>query len=79
MISINTQIAATAVNEFLARLHPYRYSSNEEFAVIRTSFIQGEHYHEEDRAPVPASAKYAGVGDCDPLLGVPQLSEQSPP
>lgn len=79
VISINTQIAATAVNEFLARLHPYRYSSNEEFAVIRTSFIQGEHYHEEDRAPVPASAKYAGLGDCDPLLGVPQLSQESPP
>ncbi len=76
VISINTQIAATAVNEFLARLHPYRYSSNDEFAAVRASFIQGEYYHEEDRAPVPASAKYAGLGDCEPLLGVPQLSEQ---
>ena len=75
VISINTQIAATAVNEFLARLHPYRYCSNEEFAIVRTSFIQGEQYHEEDRAPVPISARLVGLGDCDPLLGMPQLSE----
>jgi len=75
VISINTQIAATAVNEFLARLHPYRYSSNEEFAAVRTSFIQGEQYHEVDRAPSSALAKYIGLGDCDPLLGIPKLSE----
>src|SRR5262249_5019632 len=75
VISINTKIAATAVNEFLARLHPYRYSANAEFAAVRTSFIQGEHYHEEDRAPETAFAKYVGLGDCDPLLGVPKLSQ----
>ena len=31
VISINMQIASTAVNEFLARLHPYRYDDNAEF------------------------------------------------
>jgi hypothetical protein len=45
VIGINTQIAAPAINEFLARLHPFRYTSNSEFSSVRTSFIQGEHYH----------------------------------
>jgi hypothetical protein len=75
VISINTQIAATAVNEFLARLHPYRYSSNADFAAVRTSFIQGELYHESEAALETASTKYVGLGDCDPLLGVPKLSQ----
>jgi hypothetical protein len=41
VVSVNTQIASTAVNEFLARLHPYRYDDNADSAVVRTSFISG--------------------------------------
>jgi hypothetical protein len=75
VISVNTQMAATAVNEFLARLHPYRYSSNAEFDTVRVSFIQGEQYHEVDRLAYTPFSKYVGLGDCDPLLGVPKLGE----
>ncbi len=76
VISINTQMAATAVNEFLARLHPYRLSENDEFAVVRTSFVQGEQYHSEEEVPPrEAHRRNLGRGDCDPLLDMPLLSE----
>lgn len=37
VISVNAQLASMLVNEFLARLHPYRYDDNREFAIVRTS------------------------------------------
>lgn len=73
VISINMQIAAIAINELLARLHPYRYASNSEFAAVRTSFIQGEHYREPDNLPLPVMAKFAGMGDVTPLLDMPVI------
>ena len=44
VISINMQMASTAINELLARLHPYRYDDNSDSAIVRTSFIQGVQY-----------------------------------
>jgi hypothetical protein len=78
VISINMQMAATAVNEFLARLHPYRYATNNEFSTVRTSFIQGEHYRETDRIPIPALARQAGRGDVTPLLDMPTIQSGKP-
>lgn len=76
VVSVNTQTAATAVNEFLARLHPYRYSSNEDFSTVRLSFIQGEHYHQSDAIRPRSPPRSLGRGDVNPLLGMPQLSEE---
>lgn len=73
VISINMQIAATAVNEFLSRLHPFRTAGNEEFAVVRTSFFHGETFHEPDRLPIPTSRTHVGRGDVNPLLGMPAI------
>lgn len=75
VISINMQLASTAVNELLARLHPYRHDENREFAVVRTSFIQGAGYREEEGAPSEALARNVGRGDVRPLLDMPELSE----
>ena len=36
VISINLHLASTALNEFLARLHPFRYDDNAESAIVRT-------------------------------------------
>jgi hypothetical protein len=41
VVSINTAIAATAVNELLARLHPFRSRSNREFATQRLLISHG--------------------------------------
>lgn len=73
VISINMQMAATAVNEFLARLHPYRTAGNDEFATVRTSFFHGEQFRESDPRPVPVARKDVGRGDVSPLLDMPTI------
>lgn len=73
VISMNMQVASTAVNEFLARLHPYRTAENEEFAAVRVSFFHGEHYRYPDTIPVPSASRDVGRGDVYPLLNMPQI------
>jgi hypothetical protein len=75
VISINMQMASTAVNEFLARLHPYRYDDNADSAVVRTSFIQGTMYREPEPFFSAAFMAHIGKGDVRPLLSMPELSE----
>ncbi|WP_408439247.1 HesA/MoeB/ThiF family protein [Paraburkholderia sediminicola] len=75
VISINMQMASTAVNEFLARLHPYRYDDNAEFAVVRKSFIQGADYKETEGPSFGTFTANVGKGDVRPLLSMPELSE----
>jgi ThiF family/Prokaryotic homologs of the JAB domain len=74
VISINTQMAAVAVNELLARLHRFRISENRDFAEVRTAFLHGEQYHEADNRSVPSSSRDVGRGDVEPLLNTPELS-----
>jgi hypothetical protein len=75
VISINMQMASTAVNEFLARLHPYRYDDNAESAVVRTSFVSNAIFRESDEAPSGSFFAHIGKGDIRPLLSMPDLSE----
>lgn len=75
VISINMQMASTAVNEFLARLHPYRYDDNAESAVVRTSFIQASEYREREPSASGMFSAHIGKGDVTPLLSMPELSE----
>jgi hypothetical protein len=75
VISINMQMASTAVNEFLARLHPYRYDDNAESAVVRTSFISNANFRESEEAPSGSFFAHIGKGDVRPLLSMPDLSE----
>jgi ThiF family/Prokaryotic homologs of the JAB domain len=74
VISINTQMAASAVNEFLARLHPYRLDANAESAVLRTSFMQGVSYREPEGDRSGMFLKGLGKGDVKPSLGMAELS-----
>ena len=79
VISINMQMASTAVNEFLARLHRYRYDENADFSVVRTSFIQGIDYLEPEGARPATSfvilAK-AMFGRCSRCLNLANLRKQ---
>ena len=75
VISVNMHLASTAVNEFLARLHPYRLDENREFAVVRPSLIQGALYRQEEGPPSEGLARNVGRGDVRPLLDMPELSE----
>jgi hypothetical protein len=69
------QMASTAVNEFLARLHPYRLDDNGDFAVVRTSFVQGMGYSEHEESASGVFFPHIGKADVRPLLSMPNLSE----
>lgn len=75
VISINMQFASMAVNEFLARIHPYRSDGNDEYAVQRMSLTDGYTIREHDGEPCNIMARHAGRGDVDPLLDMPALSD----
>jgi len=75
VISLNAQAASMAVNEFLARIHPFRADPNADCA--RTSFdlTNGLLIKEgEDEFPrCEVIGKHVGRGDMQPLLNTPAL------
>ena len=74
VISVNMDAAATAVNEFLARIHPYRVKPNKFFAIRRVCLSDPEaSSNEMEGEPCPAFRRIVGTGDQDPFLGMPLL------
>ncbi len=76
VVSVNTLFAARLVNEFLARLHPYRLDGNDEFAIYRESLSQMERFCFRDEGFGSSLAKHVGRGDVVPLLDCTELSER---
>ncbi len=83
VISVNMLYASLVVNEFLARLHPYREDTNNYFQYY--SFSLGKFYlqnfMETNRSNMiqeccPELRKYIGLGDITPLLDMPILSNR---
>ncbi len=74
VISINMQIASMAVNEFLARLHPYRLDDNSSSAVVRVNFVGTEIVRSLEGEASGMYAKNLGRGDSRLLLNMPDLS-----
>jgi hypothetical protein len=74
VISINMQVAATAVNEFLARLHPYRNLDNNEVDAIAIMFTDASSFPQSYKQPCLFFSKFKGWGDIEPLLNNPELS-----
>jgi hypothetical protein len=74
VISVNTFFAALAVNDFLARLHPYRNSPNADFAYLGGSLSEMQFYPEEESSPCSRLERHVGRGDVVPLLERPALS-----
>jgi hypothetical protein len=77
VIQLNMLIASLAVNELLARIHPYRIDPNRDFAIRRVSLSHGIFEHDGDGDPCPALAKHTGRGDVEPLLEWPELSKKA--
>lgn len=75
VISVNMLVSSLAVQEFLARLHPYRQYDNREFAIHRISLEQGQFFHEAEGEPCRVLSQWVGRGDLTPLLDLPALSE----
>ena len=76
VIQLNSLVASLAVNELLARLHPYRLDPNDEYAIHRLSLSHGIYEHESDGEPCSLLARHVGRGDVDPLLEWAELSLQ---
>jgi len=74
VISINTFFASLMVNEFLARLHPYRNRPNSDFAYIGGNLSEGVLFTEPEQTPCVTLSKHVGRGDVSPLLDRPMLS-----
>lgn len=74
VISINMQVAATAINDFLNRIHPFRNIPNEEVSAIRIIFAELFMQVEFDETPCPFFSKYTGCGDIEPLLNLSELT-----
>jgi hypothetical protein len=74
VISVNMYIAALAVNDFLARLHPYREAPNCKIASIEVSLSSLELFPEPEGTPCTVLQQYVGKGDVTPLLDIVELS-----
>jgi hypothetical protein len=71
--SVNTTIASLAVNEFLARIHPFRSCRNDDGAIVRFNFMEFMAFREPEPGPFGKRANL-GRGDVSPLLDMPSLS-----
>ena len=74
VVQLNSLLASLAVNEFLARLHPFRLDPNADYAIHRLSLSHGIYEHEDDGEPCPVLARHVGRGDVSPLLDWAELS-----
>lgn len=64
VMSVNMQAACMACNDFFARIHPFRFDDNKEFAAQRFRLVHGCYENaEQTGGPCPLFAKYAGMGD----------------
>jgi len=73
VISINMQVASTAINEFLDRIHRYKNTEPCDRAAIWILITEGTHFCEGDGQPDLYLQNRAGRGDMVPFLEMPEL------
>ena len=76
VISVNMFAASLAVNEFLARLHPFREEPNANWAAVEFSLASMELFGDPDEGICELMAGKVGRGDVTPLLDVMELAER---
>lgn len=74
VISVNMFFASLAVNELLARLHPYRNEPNGAYAVLSASLTELRFYTEAEQTICDLLGPHVARGDVTPLLERPALS-----
>ena len=69
VMSVNMQAACMAFNDFLARIHAYRFDANRDFATQRFRFVHGCYENSPDDAcPHPLLKPHVGLGDRSVLV-----------
>jgi hypothetical protein len=76
VISVNMFGSALAVDELLARLHPFREETNSNYASVIFSLASMELICEPEEGTCEILAKKVGIGDACPLLGLIELFER---
>ena len=76
VISVNMFAASLAVNEFSARLHPFREEPNAAWAAVEFSLASMELFGDPDEGICELLAGKVGKGDVTPLLDVLELVER---
>ena len=71
VISINTMVASLALNDFLARLHPYRNSPNSDMESISINLCELDFTLGHESDPPTDVGMCLGIGDIEPPLGMP--------
>lgn len=75
VISVNMLGSSLAVNEFLARLHPYREEPNSAYAALTFSLASAEMFPEPEVGICEVFLPFVGHGDTEPLLGQLEFSK----
>lgn len=75
VISVNMFAASLAINDFLARLQPYREQPNHEVAFIEFSLSSLDLFTEPEDEKCSILQDKVGVGDVEPLLGIMELAK----
>ena len=76
VISVNMFAASLAVNEFLARLHPFREEPNQFWAAVTFSLASMELIPDSESGICEVMAASVGMGDVKPALGLLELAER---
>ena len=76
VISVNMFASSLAVNEMLARLHPFREEANGRHAAVTFSLSSMELICEPETGICEILAGRVGMGDATPLLGLLELAER---
>lgn len=68
VISINMLMASLVVNEFLARIHPFRNMPNSDYSYVGLNLTDMNLHQESEGEPCSVLARHVGRGDTAPLL-----------
>ena len=76
VISVNMFASSLAVNEFLARLHPFREEPNHQYATVTFSLASMELICDSEEGFCEILSRSVGLGDVTPPLGLLELAER---
>ncbi len=76
VISVNMLGSSLAVNEFLARLHPYREETNGSYASVTFSLASMEIICDPEEGICSIFSRSVGMGDVRPLLRMMELADK---
>lgn len=77
VVSVNMFAASLAINEFLARLHPYREDDNGTHAAVEFSLASMELISDPEGGICELLGAKVGLGDTSPLLQQIELTEKA--